>query len=249
MGQLEGKVAIITGSTSGMGRDTAYLFAEEGAKVVVTGRNEQRAKAAVDKIREAGGEATYVLADTSDLSSAQKIFDAAIDAYGTVDILVNNAGQLSGTQFLDLTMDEWTAVMNVNVTLPILLGQLCGKVMKEKGSGHIVNIASIGGLSSTWGATAYRTSKHAMVGLTKAMARELGPDIHVNGICPGVIMTAMLEAVGGEAAVEQLGVKEMSPLKRAGLGTEIATAVLFLATDASSYVDGEMLVVDGGIMS
>ena len=205
-----------------MGRDTAYLFAEEGAKVVVTGRNEQRAKAAVDKIREAGGEATYVLADTSDLS---------------------------GAQFLDLTIDEWTAVMNVNVTLPILLGQLCGKVMKEKGSGHIVNIASIGGLSSTWSATAYCTSKHAMVGLTKAMARELGPDIHVNGICLGVIMTAMLEAVGGEAAVEQLGVKEMSPLKRAGLGTEIATAVLFLATDASSYVDGEMLVVDGGIMS
>ena len=88
-----------------------------------------------------------------------------------------------------------------------------------------------------------------MVGLTKAMARDLGSDIHVNGICPGVIMTAMLEAVGGEAAVEQLGVKILSPLKRAGLGTEIATAVVFLATDASSYVDGTMLVVDGGIMS
>ncbi len=247
MGKLDGKVAIITGSTSGMGRDMAYLFAEEGAKVVITGRNEARAKAAVDKIREAGGEASYVLADTSDLSSAKKIFDATIEAYGTVDILVNNAGQLSGTNFLDLTLEEWTAVMNVNVTMAILLGQHCARVMKEKGSGHIVNIASIGGLTSRWGATAYCTSKHAMVGLTKAMARELGPEIHVNGICPGVILTAMLESVGGEAAAEQLGVNKLSPLKRVGYGREIAEAALFLATDASSYVDGELLRVDGGV--
>ena len=144
MGQLEGKVAIITGSTSGMGRDTAYRFAAEGAKVVVTGRNEGRAKAVVDKIKEDGGEAIYVLADTSDLSSAKKIFDACMDAYGTVDILVNNAGQLSTTPFLELTMEEWTAVMNVNINMAILLGQMCAKVMKEKGGGHIVNIGSVG---------------------------------------------------------------------------------------------------------
>ncbi len=247
MGKLDGKVAVITGSTSGMGRDMAYLFAEEGAKVVITGRNESRAKEAVDKIRENGGEACYVLADTSDLSSAKKIFDATIEAYGTVDILVNNAGQLSGTNFLELTLEEWTTVMNVNVTMALLLGQYCARVMKEKGSGHIVNISSIGGLTSRWGATAYCTSKHAMVGLTKAMARELGPEIHVNGICPGVILTAMLESVGGEAAAEQLGVNKMSPLKRVGYGREIAEAALFLATDASSYVDGELIRVDGGV--
>ncbi|MCR5371485.1 MAG: glucose 1-dehydrogenase [Clostridium sp.] len=247
MGQLDGKVAIITGSTSGMGRDMAYLFAAEGAKVVITGRNEARAQAAVEKIREAGGESVYVLADTSDLSSAKKIFDAAIEAYGTADILINNAGQLSGTNFLDLTLEEWTAIMNVNVTMAILLGQMCARVMKEKGSGHIINIASIGGMSARWGATAYCTSKHAMVGLTKAMARELGPEIHVNGICPGVIMTAMLESVGGEAAAEQLGVTTMSPLHRVGRGSEIASAALFLATDASSYMDGQLIRVDGGV--
>ncbi len=247
MKQLEGKVAIITGSTSGMGRETAYLFAEEGAKVVITGRNEERAKAAVAKIKEAGGEATYVLADTSDLNSAKKIFDATIEAYGTVDILVNNAGQLSTAQFLDLSLEEWSTVMNVNVTIAMLLSQYCAKVMKEKGKGHIINISSIGGLSARWGATAYCTSKHAMVGMTKAMARELGPEIHVNGICPGVIVTAMLDAWGGESAAEQLGVTKMSPLGRAGQGREIATAALFLATDASSYMDGQLIRVDGGV--
>ncbi len=247
MGQLDNKVAIVTGSTSGMGREIAYLYAREGAKVVITGRNEKRAGEAVENIRKNGGEAIYVLADTSNLSSAKAIFDSTIESFGTVDILVNNAGQLSGTSFLDLTLEEWSSVMNVNVTMAILLGQLCARIMKEKGSGHIINIASIGGMSARWGATAYCTSKHAMVGLTKAMARELGPEIHVNGICPGVIMTAMLESVGGEAAAEQLGVNTMSPLKRVGRGTEIASTALFLATDASSYVDGQLIRVDGGV--
>lgn len=245
MKRLEGKVAIITGSTSGMGRDTAYLFAEEGAKVVVTGRNEERAKAVVEKIKAAGGEAIYVIADTTDLSSAQKIFDATMEAYGTVDILINNAGQLSTTPFMDLTLDEWNQVLNVNVTMAILLGQLCAKVMKEKGKGHIINISSIAGTSARWGATAYCTTKHAMVGLTKAMARELGPEIHVNGICPGAIKTAMLDSVGGEAAVG--GMIEMSPLKRIGQGSEIASACLFLATDESSFIDGQLIRVDGGV--
>ena len=245
MGKLDGKVAIITGSTSGMGRDTAYLFAEEGAKVVVTGRNEARAKAAVVKIKEAGGEAIYVIADTSKLDSAQKIFDAAMDAYGTVDILINNAGQLSVTPFMELTLEEWTSVMNVNVTMAILLGQMCAKVMKEKGEGHIVNIASVAGTSARWGPTAYCTSKHAMVGLTKAMARELGPEIHVNGINPGAIQTAMLDSAGGEAAME--GMKQMSPLHRIGQGREIATTCLFLSTSDSSFIDGQLIRVDGGV--
>lgn len=245
MGQLEGKVAIITGSTSGMGRDTAYRFAAEGAKVLVTGRNEERAKAAVDKIKDAGGEATYVIADTTDLESAKKIFDAAIEAYGTVDILINNAGMLSVTPFLELSLEEWTNVMNVNVTMAILLGQMCAKVMKEKGGGHIINIASVAGTSARWGPTAYCTSKHAMVGLTKAMARELGPDIHVNGICPGAIKTAMLDSAGGEEAMS--GMIAMSPLHRIGQGSEIASTCLFLATEESSFIDGQLIRVDGGV--
>ena len=107
MGRLDNKVAIITGSTSGMGRDTAYLFAKEGAKVVVTGRNEERAKAVADKIKADGGEAIYVIANTADLSSVNAIFDKTMSAYGTVDILMNNAGQLSITPFMELKLDEW----------------------------------------------------------------------------------------------------------------------------------------------
>jgi len=146
---------------------------------------------------------------------------------------------------MELTLAEWTDVLNVNVTMAILLGQLCAKVMKEKGKGHIINISSIAGTSARWGLTAYCTSKHAMVGLTKAMARELGPEIHVNGILPGAIQTAMLDSVGGEAAVG--GMIEMSPLKRIGQGSEIASACLFLATDESSFVDGQLIRVDGGV--
>ena len=203
MGKLDGKVAIITGSTSGMGRDTAYLFAKEGAKVVVTGRNEARAKAVVDKIKAEGGEAMYVIADTSDLEAPQKIFDATMAAYGTVD------------------------------------------VMKAKGEGHIINTSSVAGCAAHWGPVAYCTSKHAMNGLTKSMALELGPEIHVNGIQPGAILTAMLDEAGGEAAMGFM--KDRSPLHRVAQGSEIATVALFLATKDSSFIDGQLIRVDGGV--
>ena len=245
MGRLDNKVAIITGSTSGMGRDTAYLFAKEGAKVVITGRNEERAKAVADKIKADGGEAIYVIANTADLSAVNDIFNKTMDAYGKVDILMNNAGQLSITPFMELKLDEWQQVLNVNVTSAILLAQLCAPVMKKNGGGHIINIASVAGCAAHWGSVAYVTSKHAMMGLTKSMAMELGPDIHVNGICPGAIQTAMLDSVGGEAACGFM--IERSPLKRIGAGSEIASAALFLATDESSFVDGQLIRVDGGV--
>lgn len=245
MGKLDGKVAIITGSTSGMGRDTAYLFAKEGAKVVITGRNEERAKAVVDKIKADGGEATYVITDATDLASPKAIFDATIKTYGTVDILMNNAGMLSVTPFLELGTKEWLDVMNVNVTTPILLTQLCAKVMKEKGKGTVINISSVAGCHAHHGVTAYVTSKHAMSGLTKDMAWELGPEIRVNGICPGAIQTAMLDSAGGEAAAGHL--IEGSPLKRIGQGSEIASTALFLACDDSSFITGQLIRVDGGI--
>lgn len=245
MGKLDGKVALITGSTSGMGRDTAYLFAKEGAKVVITGRNEARAKAVVDQIKADGGEATYVIADTADLASVDKIFNEAMAAYGRIDILFNNAGQLSVTPILDITLEEWTQVFNVNVTSALLLTQKVAPVMKANGGGHIINTASVAGCAAHWGPVAYCTSKHAMMGLTKAMALELGPDIHVNGICPGAIRTAMLDSAGGEDAMGFM--KQRSPLGRIGEGSEIATTVLFLATDESSFIDGQLIRVDGGV--
>ena len=245
MGKLDGKVAIVTGSTSGMGRETAYLFAKEGAKVVVTGRNEARAKAVVDKIKADGGEAIYVIADTTDLSSPKKIFDATMEAYGTVDILMNNAGMLSLAQFATCTAEEFLTAINVNVTSAMLLSQLVAPIMKEKGNCHIINVASIVGWAAHWGFVAYVTSKHAMVGLTKAMANELAPEIHVNGICPGAIRTAMLDSVGGEDAFGPMIAR--TALKRVGEGSEIASVALFLATNDSSFVDGQLIRVDGGV--
>jgi len=245
MGRLDGKVALITGSTSGMGRETAYLFAKEGAKVIVTGRNEARAKAVVDRIRADGGEAIYVLADTNDLSAPKKIFDAAMEAYGTIDVLMNNAGMLSLAQFDTCTAEELMQAINVNVTSAMLLSQLVAPVMKAKGGGHIINVASIVGWAANWGFVAYVTSKHAMVGLTKAMANELAPTIHVNGICPGAIKTAMLDSVGGEDVFAPMIAR--TALKRVGQGSEIASVALFLATEDSSFIDGQLIHVDGGV--
>ncbi|MBE6010980.1 MAG: glucose 1-dehydrogenase [Lachnospiraceae bacterium] len=245
MMKLKGKVAIVTGSTSGMGRATALLFAREGAKVVVTGRNEERAKEVVDEIKAEGHEATYVIVDMVDLDSVKKIVDVAVDTYGTVDILFNNAGLLSVTPLTQLTMKEWHDVMNVNLTAPLYLTQLVAPIMKEKGHGIIINTSSVAGAHAHHGMAAYVTSKHALSGLTKSMAWELGPEIRVNAILPGAIMTAMVDSVGGEAAVKHL--VDGAPLKKAGQPEEIASVALFLSTEESSFITGQLLRVDGGI--
>ncbi|MGH0052506.1 MAG: SDR family NAD(P)-dependent oxidoreductase [Sphaerochaetaceae bacterium] len=245
MGRLMGKVAIITGATSGMGRDTAYVFAEEGAKVMVVGRNEDRAAEVVENIERNGGEASYFIADLSSREDVEKIVDQTVSKYGTVDILINNAGLLSLKNSLEVSLEEWDKVMQVNVTSQLMLAKAVAPIMKEKGQGYIVNIGSVAGTSARWGASAYATTKHAVNGLTKALARELGPEIRVNAILPGAIKTAMLDSVGGEAAVEPM--KQMSPLKRAGEGREIGTACLFFSTEDSSFVTGQLLRVDGGV--
>lgn len=243
--KLKGKVAIVTGSTSGMGRATAELFAREGAKVVVTGRNEERAKEVVDKINSEGNEAIYIIADMLNKEDVKNIFNKTIEKYGTVDILYNNAGMLSTTPIDELSIEELENCFKVNVCGPLILTQLVAPLMKEKGKGVIINTSSVAGAHAHHGTAAYVCSKHALSGLTKSMAWELGPEIRVNAILPGAIMTAMVESVGGEAAVAHL--KEGSPLKKVGRPEEIATAALFLASDESSFVTGQLIRVDGGI--
>lgn len=243
--KLKGKVAIITGSTSGMGRATAELFAREGAKVVVTGRNEERAKEVVNKIKSEGNEAIYVIADTSKVEDAKIILDKTMEVFGTVDILYNNAGTLSLTPLQEISLEEWNNVFNVNVTSILYLTQLIAPIMKEKGKGVIINTGSVAGFAAHHGFVAYCSSKHALGGLTKSMAWELGPEIRVNGIAPGAIHTAMVDSIGGPDALA--GMREGSPLKRIGKPEDIATVALFLATDDSSFIDGQMIRVDGGI--
>ena len=244
MGKLDGKVAIVTGATSGMGRDSAKLFAAEGAKVVVTGRNEERAKAVVDDITAAGNEAIYVIADMANMDDVKNIFDATMEAYGTVDILFNNEGMLSMSPLMDLTVEEWNNVFNVNVTSALVLTQLVAPVMKEKGKGTIVNTCSVASFAAHHGFAAYVDSKHAMMGLTKSMAWELGPEIRCNGIAPGLIHTAMVDSIGGPAALQNM--IDQCPVKRCGQPEDIANIALFLASDDSSFIDGQIIKVDGG---
>ncbi len=243
--KLKGKVAIVTGSTSGMGRATAVLFAREGAKVVVTGRNEARAKEVVDQIKAEGFEATYVVVDMSRPENLKKIVDTTLATYGTVDILFNNAGKLSTDDLSTISLDEWNETFTVNVTGPLYLTQLVAPIMKKKGKGVIINTGSVAGAHAHYGAPAYTTSKHALNGLTKRMAIELGPEVRVNGILPGAIMTAMVDSVGGYDAVKPL--EEASVLKMVGQPEHIATVALFLASDDSAFVSGQLLRVDGGL--
>lgn len=242
--KLKGKVAIVTGSTSGMGRATAVLYAREGAKVVVTGRNEERAKAVVDQIKNEGYEAMYVIVDTSKLEDVKILFDKTIEAYGTIDILFNNAGALSMSPLTDISLEEWDKIFNVNVTSALYLTQLVAPVMKAKGKGVIINTSSVAGFGAHHGFAAYVSSKHAMNGLTKSMAWELGPEIRVNGIAPGLIHTAMVDSIGGPSVVQHM--IDQCPVKRAGQPEDIANVALFLATDDSSFIDGQIIKVDGG---
>ncbi|WP_326907680.1 SDR family NAD(P)-dependent oxidoreductase [Sedimentibacter sp. MB31-C6] len=243
--KLKNKVAIVTGSTSGMGRATAILFAREGAKVVVTGRNEERAKAVVEQIKGEGNEAIYVLIDTSKVEDAKVLLDKTLEAYGTVDILFNNAGSLSMSPLQEVTLEEWDKVFNVNVTSALYLTQLVAPVMKEKGKGVIINTSSVAAYAAHHGFAAYISSKHAMNGLTKSMAWELGPEIRVNAIAPGAIHTAMVDSIGGPDVLTHM--IEGCPLKRVGQPEDIASVALFLASDDSSFIDGQIIRVDGGV--
>jgi len=244
MGKLDGKVAIITGATSGMGRDSAKLFAAEGAKVVVSGRSEERAKAVVDEIKAAGGDAIYVIVDMAKLDDIHKIFDATMEKYGTVDILFNNAGMLCMSPLMKVTIEEWTNVFNTNVTSALVLTQLCAPVMKKKGKGVVINTCSVASFGAHNAFGPYVSSKHALSGLTKSMAWELGPEIRCNGIAPGLVHTAMVDSIGGPSALQPM--IDQCPVKRCGQPEDIAHIALFLATDESSFIDGQIIKADGG---
>ena len=243
MGRLEGKVAIITGSTSGMGRSSAELFAKEGAKVVVVGRNETRAIEVVDTIKSNGGQAIYVLADMANPVDLENIVKTTVDEYGTVDILFNNAGIFSAHPLIDLSLEEWNNVLAVNVTAAFLLTKLVAPIMKEKGKGSIINTGSAASLSPKYGPAGYVASKHAIAGLSKATAYELGPEIRCNCIAPGLIDTPLVASGSAEATKAMI---DATPMERVGLGEDIAYAAVYLASDESSFVDGQILLVDGG---
>ena len=240
MMKLENKVAIITGSTRGIGRATAKLFAAEGAKVVVVGTNAELGESCVAEIKADGGKAIFCKTDVTSEESLSALVKAALDTYGRIDILVNNAGVGGSTANMnDITMDEWNKVLTTNLTAPFMLCKKVIPVMEEQGGGAIVNIASMASTGAGRGGLAYTSAKHGLLGLTRQMSMDHGrTGVRINAVLPGPIETDMIARV---LAIPQHPVCmkiKMSPAARAGRPEEVAQAVAFLASDEASFKIG-----------
>lgn len=248
MARLAGKVAVITGAGSGIGKATAVLFASEGAKVIVADWILEGAEETIRSIRVAGGEATFVKADVSKSTDVENMFKTTIGAYGQLDILFNNAGIGQMYYSVEETPEDvWDRVINVNLK-GVFLGMKYGiPHMLDKG-GSIINSASTGALVGFSYFSPYCASKGGVLALTRAVAHEYaGRNIRINCICPGVISTPLIERVRSSPKWETIAsTRPQTPMGRLGKPEEIAHAVLFLASDESSYATGTALIIDGG---
>ena len=248
--QLQDKVAIITGAATGIGRATALLFAKEGASVVVADINEDDAQRTVADIEDKGGSARFVQTDVSEAEDMRTLMERAAQEMGGIDVIVNNAGAQRSGAVTEFEESEWDLLMRVNPRSCFLGAKYGVPYLRERGGGSIVNVSSLAGLKGGPGMTAYSASKGAIIAFTRALAEELAPDnIRANSVCPGWIDTPFnepaIEFMGGRAQQEEM-VQQTVPLKRQGTSEEIAPGILYLASDASSYVTGQELIIDGG---
>jgi NAD(P)-dependent dehydrogenase (short-subunit alcohol dehydrogenase family) len=246
-----GKVALVTGGASGIGRAAARLFAARGASVLVADLDADGGEATVASIEAAGGTASFLRTDVGDAAQIQAMVDATIDRYGRLDAALNNAG-MSGTYAAlgDQTLADWERTLAVNLTSVFVSMQAEIPHLLEAGGGTIVNTASAAGLMGFANLPAYVASKHGVIGLTKSVALEFAKQgIRVNAICPGSIRTGMLEGFtgGDEQALEGMG--RMQPIGRLGTPEEVAEAAVWLCSDASSFVTGHAMAVDGGVLA
>ena len=249
MFEFENKVVLITGAAGGIGLATAQAFAKQKAKVVLVDINGDKVAAEAKKICDAGGEASSISADVTDYSQCEAMVAHAVNTYGGLHIAFNNAGIPTGISesFEDYTLEEWNRVMAVNVTGMFHSMKAAVPALKASGGKAIINTASVTCFTSSAGMLGYTASKHAVAGLTKAASMDLIKDgIRVNAVCPGLIDTPML---AGHMAIPEAkaALNAQAPIGRVGLPEEIAEAVLFLASDKSSYMMGELMRVDGGL--
>ncbi|MBK7894068.1 MAG: SDR family oxidoreductase [Anaerolineaceae bacterium] len=247
--QLDGKIALITGGGSGIGRETAVLFAHHGAKIAIADLNPDGGQATVQLIRDAGGSAFFVQTDVSQAAQVEAMVNEVVGEYGRLDIAFNNAGiEGAPVRTIDVTEEEFDQIMAVNAKGVWLCLKYEIQQMLLQGGGAIINTASVAGLIGAHSMPAYAASKHAVVGLTRTAAVEYArKGIRVNAVCPAVIRTPMIER-----AIEQLPQLEQgailnNPSRRLGAPREVAEAVLWLASDAASFTTGATLTVDGGL--
>ncbi|QPQ32599.1 SDR family NAD(P)-dependent oxidoreductase [Lysinibacillus sp. JNUCC 51] len=246
--RLENKVAIITGGGTGIGKETALLFAKEGAKVVITDINEQSGSAAVKDIQAIGGEALFVHHDVSNEDDWKKVADETINTFGKVDVLFNNAGIYIIKPLAEIELAEWNRLMSINVTGVFLGMKHIMPLMAKQNKGSVINASSIAGLTGAAGHVLYGASKGAVRIMTKDAAMEYASaGVRVNSIHPGYIDTRMADYASETTgnSKEQLG-KNLFPLGRLGSVNEVAKMVLFLASDESSFSTGAEFVIDGG---
>jgi meso-butanediol dehydrogenase/(S,S)-butanediol dehydrogenase/diacetyl reductase len=253
-GRLSNKIAIITGATSGIGKATAILFAQEGAKVVFTGRRQERGEGVASEIQASGGTCQFIQADHTDPAACSRVVKRTVAEFGRIDILFNNAGIVTSGTAETVTEEEWQATLAINVTAVWRMSRLVIPIMRAQGGGMIVNNASDWAVVGARDALPYAVSKGAVAQMTKSMALDHAHEnIRVNALCPGDTFVERWLEKGyfeeSEPVTREQALAESAayiPMKRFADPLEIARAVLFLASDDSSFVTGHLLLVDGG---
>jgi 3-oxoacyl-[acyl-carrier protein] reductase len=241
----KGKIAVVTGASRGIGRSISLALSAAGATIVAMDMDQAATDAVVAELKAAGGNAIAVVGNVTNPVDADNMIDAAMKEFGRVDILVNNAGITRDGIFLRMKDEDWDAVLTVNLKGAFLCSRAASKVMAKQRSGRIINIASVVGQMGNAGQANYCASKAGLIGLTKSNARELAKrNITVNAVAPGFIATAMTDALSDKVKEE---LTAQIPLERLGSADDIANAVLFLASEASGYITGHVLSVNGGM--
>jgi NAD(P)-dependent dehydrogenase (short-subunit alcohol dehydrogenase family) len=246
-GRVAGKVAVITGSTSGIGRASAVLFAWEGAKVIISGRREERGAAVVKEIRERGGEAVFVRADMTSEEDMQNLVQTAVNTYGRIDILFNNAGYMMNKPTLEITREDWDRYLNLDAWSYLRMMQLTLPLMEKQGGGVILNCTSLAAVDiSIPDNTLYGFMKAGVNHMSRVIAEEYaGKNIRVNTLLPGLIETEMVR--NGPNGEKYDYISTLNPMGRPGTILEAAYAALFLCSGESAYITATSLVIDGGV--
>src|SRR5579859_860621 len=244
---LEGKIAVVTGASRGLGRAIAAELAREGAKVVINySRDAEGAQAGLAEIQAAGGQGCVLQADVSDYKAAEGLIKATIDTFGGLDILVNNAGTTRDMVIMMMPEADWDIVIQTNLKSALNCSKAAVKTMMRRRSGRIINITPVRGIAGNAGQTNYSASKAGLIGFTRSLAREVAPrNITVNAVAPGFVPTALTNSLPDE--LKQASLKTI-PLGRWGTPEDVAYAVAFLAAPQAGYITGQVLSVDGGMV-